>query len=79
MAKANTPTKLVVDCETGDITSVPLTPEEIAEATAAAEAYAAEQAAIEAEAQAKADAKASAITKLTALGLSDAEVAALVG
>lgn len=79
MAKAQTPKKLVVDCSTGEVTEVALTSDEMAEMQAAQEAAVAQQSALEAEETAKAEAKASAITKLTALGLSDAEVAALVG
>ena len=74
---AETLTKIVVDCSTGETTEVPLTAEEIAEAKAAAEAFAAEQAAREAADKAVADAKKSAEAKLKALGLSDAEIAAL--
>ena len=56
-------TKLVVDCSTGITTEVELTAEE---ARVAAEA-------------AKLSAKASAESKLKALGLTDAEVSALLG
>jgi hypothetical protein len=70
-------TKIVVDCSTGEQTIVPLTAEEIAQREIDAAAYAAEQAIAEAEATAKATAKASAESKLKALGLSDAEIAAL--
>jgi hypothetical protein len=70
-------TKIVVDCSTGEQTIVPLTAEEIAQREIDAAAYAAEQAIAEAEATAKASAKASAESKLKALGLSDAEIAAL--
>ena len=73
----DTPKKLVVDCSTGDVTEVPLTAEEIAEAQAAATALAAEQAAREAAEAAKTAAKTSAIEKLAALGLTDEEIAAL--
>ena len=74
---SDTPTKIVVNCETGEAVEVPLTAEEIqqreldaiAAATAAAEA--------EAKAQAEADAKASAQAKLAKLGLSAEEIAAL--
>lgn len=75
---ADTPTKLIVDCSTGETTEVPLTPAEITEletARVAGEAMRAEQEAAE---LAKAAAKASAETKLKTLGLSDAEVAALL-
>ena len=71
------PTKLIVDCSTGETTEVELTAEEIAQreadAAAFAEAKAAEDAA-KAEAEA---AKASAQAKLAALGLTAEEIAAL--
>jgi hypothetical protein len=70
-------TKLVIDCSTGTETIVPLTAEEIAQREADATAYAEAKAIADAEAAAKATAKASAISKLGALGLSDAEIAAL--
>ena len=69
--------KIVVDCSTGEQTIVPLTAEEIAQRETDAAAYAAQQAIQEAEEAAKATAKASAESKLKALGLSDAEIAAL--
>jgi len=69
--------KIVVNCETGEQTVVPLTAEEIAQREADAAAYAEAKAIQDAEAEAKATAKASAISKLGALGLSDAEIAAL--
>lgn len=76
---ANTPTKLIVDCTTGESQTVPLTDEEIAEREqlhAEAEQL---RLAEEAAAQEKADAIASAIAKLTALGLTEAEALALGG
>lgn len=71
--------KVIVDCSTGETTILPLTAEEIAELEAAAEKAEADRLAAEAEAKAKADAKQSAQDKLKALGLSDIEIAALVG
>lgn len=72
-------TKLVVDCSTGIATEVELTPEEVAQREADAQAWAeAEEVRVAAEA-AKASAKASAESKLKALGLTDAEVSALIG
>ena len=66
-----------VNCETGVVTERPLTAEEIA-ANEAAEAQAeADRVAAEAEAAAVADAKASAQAKLSALGLTPEEIAAL--
>lgn len=73
------PSKLVVDCSTGLTTEVELTDAEVAQMQADAQAYAEQKAA---EEQAKADAEAkkeSGKAKLKALGLSDAEIEALVG
>ena len=69
--------KVVVDCATGESTTVPLTEEELAQREidrVAAEATEAERKAAE---QAQANLKASANSKLRALGLTEAEVAAL--
>ncbi len=73
------PTKLVINCETGEREIIPLTAEEIAEREAMRLQAIAEQEQREADQAAKEAAKASAISKLAALGLSDAEIAALVG
>lgn len=76
---ADKPTKLIVDCSTGEQTVVELTDEEIAQIEAdrvAAEAQGAEQEAAEA---AKAAKRMSAADKLKALGLDEAEVTALLG
>lgn len=75
----DTPTKVIVDCSTGESTVVPLTAEEIAQLEADRAADEAAQAAAEAEAQAKAAAKASALAKLAALGLTEEEAAAIAG
>jgi hypothetical protein len=78
----DTPMKLIVDLSKpeGDRESlIPLTAEEIAQREADAAQFAIERAAREAEAQAKADAQESAKAKLAALGLSDVEIAALLG
>jgi hypothetical protein len=72
-------TKIVVNCETGEVLEVELTAEEIAQREADQAAWEAEQAAIEADKQAKAEAKASAESKLSALGLTPDEIAALRG
>lgn len=72
------PTKLVVNCETGVTEEIELTAEEIAQAEADAAAAAAEQAAREAELAAKQAAKESALAKLSALGLTAEEAAALL-
>ena len=73
----DTPTKVIVDCSTGESTIVPLTAEEIAQRETdrlAWEAQEAERLALEA---AKAEAQASAVSKLEALGLTAEEIAAL--
>lgn len=72
-------TKIVVNCETGEQTVVPLTEEELAQREAdriAYEAAEAERLAAEAE---KAALEASAVSKLEALGLTPEEIAALKG
>jgi len=70
-------TKIVVDCSTGEQTIVPLTAEEIAQREADAAAYAEQQATQEAEAAQIAADKADAIAALVALGLTEAQIAAL--
>jgi hypothetical protein len=72
------PTRLVINCETGEREIIPLTAEEIAEREAMAAQALADQAEREAAEQAKAAAKASGIAKLLALGLTEAEATALV-
>lgn len=71
--------KVIVDCSTGEQTVVPLTAEEIAELEAAAAKAEQDRLAAEAEAAQKAALKQAAQDKLKALGLTDLEVAALVG
>jgi hypothetical protein len=74
---SDTPTKIIVDCSTGEQKIVPLTPAEIAandQAAAAAATAAQEKAAADAAAAA---AKASAVAKLSSLGLTAEEIAAL--
>ena len=66
MEKVTVPTKIVVDCSTGEQTVVPLTAEEIAQREADAAAFAAQKAADDAAAEAKAALKASAKAKLIA-------------
>jgi len=73
----DTPTKVIVNCETGEQTVVPLTAEEIADMQAAAEAAAVAQAAAEAQAAVVAAAKEAAHAKLLSLGLTADEIAAL--
>lgn len=72
------PTRLVINCETGEREIIPLTAEEIAEREAMAAQALADQAEREAAETAKAAAKASGISKLLALGLTEAEAQALV-
>jgi hypothetical protein len=77
MTTSTRPTRLEVNCTTGEETIIELTDEEIAAQKAYAEARLAEdQARLEAE-EAKAVAKASAEAKLEALGLTAEEIAAL--
>jgi len=72
------PTKIVHDCATGKTEEIELTAQEIAEVEEEAAAYA-EQKALEFSAKAQPEAhKESAKAKLVALGLSDAEIEALV-
>lgn len=70
-------TRLEVNCETGETIEIPLTAEEIAQREADAAAYAEAKAIQDAEAEAKATAKAEAIAALVALGLTEAQIAAL--
>jgi hypothetical protein len=75
----DTPTKVIVDCSTGEETILPLSAEEISQLEADRVKAEADRAAAEAEADAKAEAKASALAKLAALGLTEEEAAALAG
>jgi hypothetical protein len=70
-------TKLVVDCSTGIATEVPLTTEELAQRETDRLAWEAQEATRLAAEEAKAVAQASAVAKLTALGLTAEEIAAL--
>jgi hypothetical protein len=72
-------TRLEVNCETGEVKEIELTELEIAERNAAAEAWEAEQAARQLADLQRAEARQAAITKLAALGLTEAEVQALLG
>lgn len=76
---ADRPTKLIVNCETGEETILELTDEEIEQLEIDRANYEAQQAAAAAEAEAKAAAKASALAKLAALGLTAEEAAAIAG
>jgi hypothetical protein len=74
---SETLTKIIVNCETGVVAEVPLTGEELAQREVDAAAYAIEQAEREAAETASQAAKESAQSKLTALGLTAEEIAAL--
>lgn len=73
------PTKLIINCETGEREIVELTAEEIAERELMQLQAISDQEQREADEAAKAAAKLSAETKLAALGLTADEIAALVG
>jgi hypothetical protein len=73
----DTPMKVIVDCATGESTTVPLTENELAQREIDRVAYEAQEAERKAAEQAQENAKASANAKLLALGLTEAEVAAL--
>lgn len=75
----DTPMKVIVDCSTGESTTVPLTPEELEQRELDRLAWEAQEAERQAAEAAKAEAEASAISKLEALGLTADEIAALKG
>jgi hypothetical protein len=70
-------TKIVVDCSTGAVAELPLTPEEIAQREADAAAGAAAEHEREVALAATQAAKEAAHAKLAALGLTAEEIAAL--
>jgi len=72
-----TPTKVIVNCETGVTEVLPLTAQEIADMETARVAAEDQRAAAEADAAVVAAAKESANAKLAALGLTAEEIAAL--
>jgi hypothetical protein len=74
---SDTPKKLVVDLAKGTQEYIDLTPAEIAERDQQAAEFAARKAEDDAKAQAEADAKLAAQAKLSALGLTGEEVAAI--
>lgn len=76
---ADTPTRIEVDCSTGEQKVIPLTAAEIAELDQMRAKAEEEAAARKAEEEAKAAAKASALAKLAALGLSEEEAKAIAG
>ena len=70
------PTRIEVNCTTGEVLEIELTDEEVAQREADAAAHAAEQAAREADAAAKATARAAILDRL---GLTADEAAILLG
>ena len=70
------PTRIEVNCTTGEVLEIELTDEEVAQREADAAAHAAEQAAREAEEAAKATARAAILDRL---GLTADEAAILLG
>ena len=74
---ADTPTKVIVNCETGVTEVLPLTAAEIADMETARVAAEDQKAAADAAAAVVAAAKESANAKLAALGLTAEEIAAL--
>jgi hypothetical protein len=68
---------LSIDCSTGEVIEKPLTEQEIVDLANLRQKSQEEFAQMEADAAAKAAAKASALAKLTALGLTPEEAAAL--
>lgn len=71
--------RIVINVETGEQSVVPFTEEEIAQIQIQQEQFEAEQAQINAEKEAQQLAKQSALNKLTALGLNEQEIKALLG
>lgn len=76
---SETPTRIVVNCTTGEQEIIPLTAEELAQRELDAQAALEAETAQQAEADAIALAKLSAQEKLAALGLNADELAALLG
>lgn len=76
---ADRPTKLIVNCATGERTIIEFTDAEIAEREAMAAQFETERIAAEQAAADRLAAKESAITKLELLGLTEAEISAIVG
>jgi hypothetical protein len=72
------PTRLEINCETGEETIIPLTAEEIAQMETDRIAFEAAQSAAQAEADANEAVRQSGIAKLLALGLTEQEANALV-
>lgn len=76
---ADTPTRIEVNCATGEQKVIELTAAEIAELDQMRAKAEEEQAARQAEEDAKAEAKASALAKLAELGLTEEEAKAIAG
>lgn len=76
---AETPTRIEVNCATGEQKVIELTAAEIAELDQMRAKAEEEQAARKAEEEAKAAAKASALAKLAELGLTEEEAKAIAG
>ena len=74
---SDTPTKIIVNCETGVVAEIPLTGEEIAQREADATAAATRKAEEDAAEAAALAAKESAQAKLAALGLTADEITAI--
>jgi hypothetical protein len=72
-----TPMKVIVDCATGESTTVPLTAEELEQREIDRLAWEAQEAERKAAEEEKENLKASANAKLLALGLTEAEIAAI--
>jgi hypothetical protein len=70
-------TKVIVDCSTGESTTVPLSPEELEQRELDRLAFEQAEAERKAAEEEKETLKASANSKLKALGLTDAEIAAI--
>jgi hypothetical protein len=73
----DTPTKVIVDCATGESTTVPLTEAELEQREIDRLSWEAQEAERKAAEEEKENLKASANAKLLALGLTEAEVNAL--
>jgi hypothetical protein len=73
------PIRIEVNCETGEVTEIELTDAEVAELNVRAEAWAAQQAAEAAEAAQKEIDRQAGIATLKSLGLTDAQISALLG
>ena len=73
------PTKIVADCATGEVTEIEFTAEEVTQLNADIAASETQRVADEAAATQRATDSAAGKAKLKELGLTDAQIAALVG